>query len=390
MKQFLDILLRSLRSGCLYMASRRVYLVLMILVPFAVTWFFLDMMDAGLPLKTPTAVVDLDQSALSRKITRGLSASQSLDVSYKAESFHDALKKVRSGEIFGFFYIPSGFQADAVSGKNPTLSYYSNMTYFVPGTLAFKGFKTVAVTTAGGIVQTTLVSTGVNPAAVGALLQPVAVSEYAIHNPWLNYNIYLTNSFIPGVIALMVMLVTAYSICEGIKNGSSVQWLKENGGSMLLALFGRLAPQTLVFSAVGIGCQAIMYGFCHFPLNNHALHIISAMVLMVIACQGFAVGVCSIIPNLRLSLSIMSLTGILTFSIAAFSYPVQSMYGAVGIFSYILPVRYYFLIYVDQALNGIPIFYSRWYYVALLLFPLVSLLGLKRLRGRCLHPVYVP
>ena len=66
------------------------------------------------------------------------------------------------------------------------------------------------------------------------------------------------------------------------------------------------------------------------------------------------------------------------------------MYPAVGIFSYILPVRYYFLIYIDQALNGLPLFYSRHYYIALLIFPLVALIGLRRLKKHCLHPVYVP
>ena len=40
------------------------------------------------------------------------------------------------------------------------------------------------------------------------------------------------------------------------------------------------------------------------------------------------------------------------------------MYGGIAIFSYIVPIRYYFLIYIDQALNGIPIYYSRFYYVA--------------------------
>ena len=81
---------------------------------------------------------------------------------------------------------------------------------------------------------------------------------------------------------------------------------------------------------------------------------------------------------------------ILAFSLAAFSFPVQQMYGAVGIFSYILPVRYYFLIYADQALNGISLYYSRFYYIALLIFPLVGLIGLSRLKKHCLNPVYVP
>ncbi len=114
------------------------------------------------------------------------------------------------------------------------------------------------------------------------------------------------------------------------------------------------------------------------------------MILLVIGSQGFALVLVCAIPNLRLSMSLASLTGILAFSIAAYSFPVQSMYGAIGIFSYILPPRYYFLIYGDQALNGIPLYYSRWYYIALMIFPLAGMLGLGRLKKHCLNPVYVP
>lgn len=66
------------------------------------------------------------------------------------------------------------------------------------------------------------------------------------------------------------------------------------------------------------------------------------------------------------------------------------MYGAVGIFSYIVPIRYYFLIYIDQALNGIPIYFSRYYYAALLGFLLLPAVGLNRLKRHALNPVYVP
>jgi ABC-2 type transport system permease protein len=85
-----------------------------------------------------------------------------------------------------------------------------------------------------------------------------------------------------------------------------------------------------------------------------------------------------------------SLVGILAFSIAAFSFPLQAMYGSVAIFSYIMPVRWYFLIYIDQALNGIPFYFSRLYYVALLVFPLVAMLGTGRLKRAAANPVYVP
>ena len=66
------------------------------------------------------------------------------------------------------------------------------------------------------------------------------------------------------------------------------------------------------------------------------------------------------------------------------------MYGAIGIFSYIYPVRHYFEIYIDQALNGIDLYYTRWQYVSLLVFPIVATLLLPLLRKRLEKPVYVP
>lgn len=383
-------LTQALRYGIKGLTSRKVYITCIVVVPLLFTLFFINMMYEGVAVQVPSGVVDLDHSELSRQVTRNLGASELIDITAEPESFHQAMQQVRGGEIFGFFMIPADFQKDALAQRSPTITYYCNMTYFVPGTMVFKGFKTTAVTTQGGLVVTTLVNAGVNESSAMSLVQPVAIQQQAIGNPWMNYNYYLTNSFVPGVIALMVALVTAFSVCEEIKRGTSRRWLDRSGGSMLIAMTGKLLPQAIVEIAIGIGCQSMMFGFAHFPLNCPAWHMILAMVLLVVASQGFAVIVCSIIPNLRLAVSICSLFGILAFSIAAFSFPVEQMYPAVGIFSYILPVRYYFLIYGDQALNGIPMYYSRFYYMALILFPLVALIGLPRLKRRCLNPVYVP
>ena len=118
--------------------------------------------------------------------------------------------------------------------------------------------------------------------------------------------------------------------------------------------------------------------------------MMAAMLLLVMACQGFAVLVCGIIPNMRLALSVCSLISVLAFSIGAFTIPVEDMYGWVGIISYILPIRYYFMIYIDQALNGIDLYYSRYYFMALLIFVLLSFVPLFNLKRMCRRPVYIP
>lgn len=383
-------LLATIRREISRLCGRRIYFWTMIIVPVACSLYFLSLLNEGLPLKSPSAIVDLDHTSMSRQAVRSLQAMELIDIREKANSFHEAMAMVDRGEIYGFFYIPDGFQKDAISGRTPTLSYYSNMAYFVPGTLSFKGFKTLAVSTSGSIVKAELVSVGVGSNTANAILQPMAVQDHQIGNPWTNYSIYLSNSFLPGLVELMVMLVTSFSICREIKEGTSVEWLRTAGGSIWTAVVGKLIPQAVIFSAVGIFVQSLMFGYLHFPLNGSVWTMMLAMVLMVVASQWLAVLFCSVFVNLRMAVASSSLTAILAFSIAAFSFPVTSMYGGIAAFSYILPVRYYFLIYIDQALNGIPLFYSRWYFMALLLFPLLCGAFLWHLKKMCLKPVYVP
>lgn len=231
------------------MGSRPAYLIGMIIIPLAVTLFFVSLLSEGLAQRLPTAVVDYDHSPMSRQVTRTIEASQLMDVRYHAESYDKAMEKVRSGEVFGFFVIPANFESDALGGRTPTLEYFSNMTYFVPGTLVTKGFKTVAVTTSGGVVRNTLVSLGVDPERIGGMLQPVVFDINPLANPWMNYSIYLTPSYTMATYALMIMLMTVLSVCGEIKDGTSRQWLATAKGRISVALLSKLLPHTIVYWA---------------------------------------------------------------------------------------------------------------------------------------------
>lgn len=383
-------IVKALTDGVRQLVSRPIYVLMMVFVPLLSTFFFVDLMEEGIPEKCPAAVVDLDDTPVSRNVIRNLGASQLTDIRYKPSSYAEAMDLVKEGKIFGFFMIPRGFQEDAVSGRETTITYYSNMAYFVPGTLSFKAFKQTAVTTSGGIAMTTLVSSGINQSLVSSLLQPVTIQEHCIGNPWLNYSIYLSNSFLPCLLELIIFQITAFSVLQEIKRGTSIRWLQDAGGSIVLACFGKLAPQFVIFSLVGLAMQGILYGFCGFPMNGSLSAMIAAMLLLVASSQAFALFIAATIPNLRFSLSILSLTGILAFSIAAFSFPVEDMYPAVGIFSYLLPIRYYFLIYINIALNGYELFYCRWDFIAMILFLLLPFAMLWKLRRYSAHPVYIP
>lgn len=382
----LTVIRREIRRLC----SRPIYLVGMVLVPVAMAFFFVGMLNPGLPLKVPAGVVDLDHSQMSRRLTRSLDAMELIDVAEQPLDYHSAMEAVQSGRIMGFFMIPENFERDAISGRNPELTYYFNLSIYVPGSLMFKGFKTMGVTAAGGLAQTNLVEKGAPEALAGVVLQPISVNTHPHGNPWMNYSYYLCPSFLYGVIELMVFLMTAFSITQEIKTGSSTRWLAAASDRIGTALLGKLIPQTVIFTIVGWGMNSLLFHWNHFPMNGNEWWLVLGMFLLVVASQSFAVVVCSILPNPRLALSVCSLMGILAFSLAAFSFPVESMYGAVAIFSYVLPVRWYFLIYGDIALNGWPVYFTRLYFVWLLVFPIVATLAAPLMKRALRKPVYVP
>lgn len=387
---FKTAFINSIKRGVRKLTERRLYIFAMVVIPLFVTFFLLGLMKNGLPNHIPTAIVDLDNSTASREVVRTLNSSVEVDLNHKVNSYVEAYELMQKGEIYGFFIIPHNFMRDAMAGREPQIAYYTNSTFYVPGSLLYRSLRTTSTLTSASIVKAYLVSSGATEKQAMDLLQPVQLLTNPVHNPWTNYAIYLVNSFAPCALALMILLVTIFSICHEEKMGTSREWIKTADGSMYVALLGKLLPQTLIFAAVGFLMQSILYGYYGFPLNCNPWNMIGAMILFVMANQAFGVMIAGIMPNLRLGLSIASLIGILSFSVGAFSFPLEDMYSPIAIFAYILPVRYYFLIYVDQALNGFPLYYSRLYYAALLAFLLLPALVLKRMKKANMNPVYVP
>lgn len=390
MKSLLSVIKESIWRGCMFVMSRPLYLVSIVVIPLLSGFIMLDLLKEGIGNHVPAAIVDLDGSDLSRRVTSNLDAMQTVDVKRSFNDFTEARDALQRGDIIGFFVIPENFAGEALAGRVPEITYYTNYAYFVPASLMYKGFKTVSVLSNGALVSTTLVTAGLPESSVTALLMPYVNDMHPLGNPWMSYQIYMGHSFVPGILALMVMIITVYSITDEIKKKTSVEWLKSAGGSIVVALIGKLAPQTLLFTLAGWILQLATYALYDFPLNCNIVVMMTAMFLMVLACQAFAVTVCGIVPNLRLALSVCSLLSVLAFSIGGFTIPVEDMYRWIGIVSYILPIRYYFLIYIDQSLNGVDLYYSRYYFIALLVFVLVSFIPLFNLKRMCKKPVYVP
>ena len=379
-----------MKRECRRLVSRPLYLFCMVVAPLFCYIFFTTLMGSGLPTDMPVGIVDQDMTSTTRQLTRTLDSFQQSKVVAHYPTFNEAREAMQRGDIYGFYYIPKGTTAEAQAQRRPTVSFYTNNTLLIAGSLLFKDMKTMSELASGAVVQATLLAKGAEEEQAMAYLQPIVIDTHPLNNPWLNYSIYLNNTFAPGVLMLLIFMVTVFSIGVEIKERTARQWLRMGHNSIWISLAGKLLPHTAVFFLMGILYNAYLYGFLHFPCNSGIGPMLLATLCLVLASQGMGILMIGTLPTLRLGLSFASLWGVLSFSMCGLSFPLMGMHPTLQALANLFPLRHYFLIYVDQALNGYPMIYSWTNYVALLLFMLLPFLIAPRLKGALIYYKYVP
>ena len=366
------------------------YVVSLVLFPVLVTLFFTSLMGEGQPEDMPVGVVDLDRSTTSRSLTRRLDAFQTSRVVAHYESVESARKAMQKGEIYGFLYIPSGTADALLASRQPKISFYYTMTSLTAGSLVFRDLKTISTLGSAAVGQATLRAKGATDGQTMAFLQPIQVDLHQVSNPYTNYNVYLSTMLAPGVIMLFIFIFTAYSFGTELKFGTSRQYLATADNNIFAAVTGKLLPQTLISLAVVYGYMAYVYGVLHFPCEGGVAVLLLTGLLMVLSAEGFGLFVFGLIPSLRMSMSICSLWGVLSFSMVGTAFPVPAMDPSLQALSWLFPLRHYFVIYQTSIFNDYPLSDAWWHIASLVVFAALPLLILPRLHHAMKHYVYLP
>lgn len=362
------------------MRNRPIYLLGSVVTVAFCAIFFLTFLKQGLPHDLPIGIVDLDNSSLSRNFSRQLDATQ-LGKVLKYDSFAEAREDMQSGKITAVCVIPAGMYADVQASRRPTFTYYLNGLYFVGGALSYKNILTMINLADGAVQREVLRAKGVNEDAIMGRIQPVNVDVHQIGNQYTNYGYYLTNIFLPGVLALIVVIILIYSLGAELKYGTSRHLLSTAGGSMYNALFGKLVVYTTLFSVIGLILILLMYDWMHFPIKGSIWNMFLAIVLLVLASESVAIFIIGLLPIPRLALSIGALYSVLAFSMSGFTLPVETMPPYIQGLAEAFPLRHYFQFYSREVIFGTG--FAGWWQevIHLLIFLLLPSLVIYRLRG---------
>ena len=363
--------------------GRPIYLFSSVFVMIFCYIFFLSIFNDGMPRSLPIGVVDLDHSYVSRTFVRNMDAVPNVHVVKQYVDYGEARDAMQRGDIYAFYTLDKGFGRKLMSSQQPDFSFYINEAYIVAGSLTYKELIYMSNLGIAFVQKKMLELRGeeVIDKEILATVQPISNDSHMIANPYVNYGVYLLNMLLPGIMQMLILLMTVFTIGFEMKMNTTSNLMGTANKSMLAALLGKLLPYTLLFSILGIGGNLVLYKFMHFPMNGSLLRYSFSTVLFVMAYQAIGVMFLGLLPSLREALSLVAVYAILGVSFTGFTFPIEAMPRGVQVFQHLFPTRYYFKIYVAEALNGAPIRYSLIYFAVMAAFMLLPFLTYKRLRN---------
>ena len=379
---------RVLQRELHMMFARPLYIFASVGVMLLSTLFFLTLMQGGTAEKMPVAVVDLDQTSISRRLIHEMQATPSVDIQLVTNDYPEARKAMQQGKIYGIFVIPEDFYSNLVAFKRPQMDFYVTNAYTVGGNTAYKQMLTMVNLTSGAFQREVLRKKGLTDDVIMHRIQPLAIEGHMIANPWGNYSVYLVSTILPGILGLICLMLTIFAIGYELKMRTSHAWLQAAGGNYTVAMIGKLIPYTLIYIILGVGCHLILFRFACFPVYGSHARLMFGLLLFIFAMEALGITLIGLLPTLRDALSIGALYSMLGFSLSGFTYPQMSMLAPVKALSYLEPLRHYYLIYVNEALMAGNISNTIHAMLALTAFMLISLTVAPRLHRALINQNY--
>ena len=367
-----------------------IYLCCMVIFPLLTMFFFTSLLDEGVPQEMPVGVVDLDNSTTSRALVRRLDGFQTSRVVAHYTSVAEARHAMQENEIYGFLYIPKGTSEKLLASRRPKVSYYYSNVSIAAGSMVMKDMKTITTLGSAGVGQAVMRARGFTPRQIQTLLQPIRIDLHQVANPWSNYNMYLSTVFVPGVMMLFMFLISAYSLGMELKFNRGKEWLTKANGNIVVAILGKYLPQAVVFLALIFFYEFYIYNVLHFTHAGSLWTIVLLAVLQVFGSIGFGVFIFGLLPSLRMSMSICSLWGVLSFSLAGSAFPVMGMDSPIQALTWLFPLRHYYMLYQITVFNGYPLIDAWFHFVALVAFTLLPWFVIRKIKNAMLTYVYIP
>ncbi|GIU13786.1 MULTISPECIES: ABC transporter permease [unclassified Shewanella] len=293
--------------------------------------------SAGLPRQLPVAVVDLDNSQVSRSLARQLQANPvTKPVSYSELSSAEAAMK--QGEVYALLVLPYGLNRDLLTAKTPIIDIRYNSQFLLVGKLLSSQLLATMADGLKPLGELKLLASGVMPERVAVNLSPVSSQTTALFNRNTNYVGFLVPPVLIALLQLLAMMVFANSLNRELRWNTTQQWYE-------LGLWKVIAAKVLFYTPLvllhGGFILALIYLFLELPIAGSIAVILLAQTVMLLAVWLMVLTIFFALKDSARVISFCTAMFAPAFAFMGVTFPVHEMPVAAQWWRVIMPTSHY-------------------------------------------------
>lgn len=350
-------------------------ILLTVVMPLAITAVLASVFSAGLATRLPIAVVDLDNSELSRTIIRTVDATPDTAVALNVSDLAEGRQLIVSGKVHGLLMLPKNLQRDAFAGRRPEVVFFYNTQTLTSGNLTLRGVSAAVPSVAAGIRLSLRTSRGEPVEIAQSELQPIPVQVNPLFNPTLNYAHFLLAALVPAILQIVIATAMAYSVGRDAETPYRLRILRRLGGGLWPAVAGKMLPYTLIFLCVLGLADVLLFGWFGLPLRGDRLILLAGALLFIVAGQLIGIVLALVLPTIT-AVSVSTLITAPAFGFMGVGFPRLGMNAFSYYWGGAMPGTWYLVLRIDQTVRGTPPDLSIKPLLSLLAIVLVMLLVL--------------
>jgi ABC-2 type transport system permease protein len=337
MRAFLKVYLRELKRLVTHQSSRTLLLILPV-----ITFAFLGYIyNKGALRDLPVAVIDLDNTELSRLVINFIDASPYLKVAAVLNSESDPDKLLQKGEVFAVYVLPKEFEKPILKGESQKLNVFINGTNIIHGNIIYAATAKIAMTITGGALIKKFMEKSISYDQAVNIILPIKVHTKPLYNPVYNYQHYLAPGLMTVLFFMIVFFVSARSINLEFAQESWQALVELAGGNPFLIFWAKaFAIFTLSFSIVLL-IFGIFFPLFGIPVNGVLFKIILWMVIATLPNIFMGMALSSIVLKETLAMDIAFFYNSPAFVFSGFTFPVFGMPLLNSTYAEILPYTHF-------------------------------------------------
>jgi ABC-2 type transport system permease protein len=250
-----------------------------------IMWLFSD----GVVRDLPVAVVDMDHTAFSSRVTRLIDATPVCNVIVRLNTTDEARRMMDKGKIDAIVVLPTDLERNLMNNGVPAIAVYINNTNVVKGGALKSGlYKTLSTISAGVKVQVA-VKKGQTPAQAIEKARPVNVNVHLLFNPFGNYSYFLVLGLLPLLMVVFIFLGSVYALGIELKEGTSGDMIALADNNVIVALAGKMLPYTFLFFMDMMIMNIFLIKTLGTPVQGSLFVILISEIFLIVSYQLLAI-----------------------------------------------------------------------------------------------------